>query len=301
MLALSLPTTGLASQPAVSARCGSRPRLLLGRELGLQDLRDREATAAAEVMGMPEIKGTFRWDDDDLTPGQSKEGGLNHNLYGGQGKGTKGQAHFIPDEDQVEPDPRVDYTHHCAEPPASDWWQQLVADVAIVLIAAGVETAKPIVANWWIVTAVPAMKASWEDLKAMRTRRKAAKVPETAEVLIGEIVDADALTQEVATADGKMIPMTSEQYEQLVHALAAADEVRAMLLDAIEHSDVVDGEPPALAQLKELRALSPNERAKRIGDYFIANPSILEHLGRSLMQRGPLQLEPQRPARERFS
>jgi hypothetical protein len=241
-------------------------------------------------MGMPEIKGTFQWDDDDLTPGQSKDGGLNHNLYGGEGKGTKGQAHFIPDEDQDEPEPQVVYINDYAEPPALTWGQQLVADVARILIEGGVEIAKPIVANWWTVTAVPAMKSRWEGLQASRTRRKAIKAKEATAVLVAEIVDADALTQEVVTAEGENLTMTSEQYEQLVHALAAADEVRAMLRDAIEHADIVDGEPTALAQLQELRALPSDERAKRIGDYFIANPTILEDLGRSLMEHRPLQL-----------
>lgn len=263
----------------------------VGQELELDGPpRLGEGGRAEEVMGMPEIKGTFQWDDDDLTPGQSKDGGLNHNLYGGEGKGTKGQAHFIPDEDQDEPEPSVVYINNDAEPPALTWGQQLVADVARILIEGGVEIAKPIVAHWWNVTAVPAMKARWEDLKATRTRRKAATAKEATSVLVAEIVDADALPHEVATADGEKITMTSEQYEHLVHTLAAADEVRAMLRDAIKHADVVDGEPTALAQLQELRALPPNERAERIGDYFIANPSILEDLGRSLIEHGPLEL-----------
>lgn len=240
---------------------------------------------------MPTIKGTFAWDDDDLTPGQSKLGGLNHNLYGGEGKGTKGQAHFIPDEDQDEPEPYLIYINKHDEPPSLTWGQQLVADVARILVEGGIEIAKPIVTNWWTATAVPAAKARWENLKTKRVARKAAKANAASAVLVAEVVEADVLTHEVATTGGEKIAMTSEQYEHLVHTLAAADEVRAMLRDAIEHADIVDGEPTALAQLQDLRALPANERAQRIGDYFIANPPILDDLGRRLTERGPLQLE----------
>ena len=50
---------------------------------------------------MPRIRGFFEYDDDDLTPGKKKEGGLHQNLYDGDGK-LKGTARFIPDEKRVD-------------------------------------------------------------------------------------------------------------------------------------------------------------------------------------------------------
>lgn len=239
---------------------------------------------------MPEIKGTFQWDDEDLTPGQSKDGGLNHNLYGGKGKGTKGQARFIPDKDQVEPEPQFVYINSDVEPPPLTWGQQLVADVASILIENGLEIAKPIVANWWIVTVVPAIKAKWVEIRTARTRRKVEKPISVNVVRAADDAGVDGPTHEVGTVDGAKATMTREQYEHLVHTLAAAEEVRTMLLGAIEHADVIDGEPNALAQLQEIRELPASARVERIGDYFVANPSILKDFGRSLTDRGPLQL-----------
>jgi len=54
---------------------------------------------------MGRIRGHYEWDDDDLTPGQKKEGGLHQNLFDGDGN-LKGSAWFIPD-DGPEPEPLV--------------------------------------------------------------------------------------------------------------------------------------------------------------------------------------------------
>ena len=54
---------------------------------------------------MGRIKGHYEWDDDDLTPGRKKEGGLHQNLFDGEGN-LKGSARFIPD-DGTDPDPLV--------------------------------------------------------------------------------------------------------------------------------------------------------------------------------------------------
>ncbi|MGO1539840.1 MAG: hypothetical protein ACTHW3_10775 [Leucobacter sp.] len=52
---------------------------------------------------MGRIPGYYEWDDDDLTPGQKKEGGLHQNLFDDEGK-LKGSARFIPsDEDLSDP------------------------------------------------------------------------------------------------------------------------------------------------------------------------------------------------------
>ena len=47
------------------------------------------------------IKGFYEYDDDDLTPGKKKEGGLHQNLFDSDGN-LKGNARFVPDEEQVD-------------------------------------------------------------------------------------------------------------------------------------------------------------------------------------------------------
>lgn len=44
---------------------------------------------------MGEMWGSLKWDDDNLTPGKSKDGGHHNNLYDSDGK-LKGAASFIP-------------------------------------------------------------------------------------------------------------------------------------------------------------------------------------------------------------
>ncbi|EON33775.1 hypothetical protein GTC6_05392 [Gordonia terrae C-6] len=46
---------------------------------------------------MARISGFFEWDDDDLTPGNKREGGLSGNLFDRDGK-LRGNARFIPRE-----------------------------------------------------------------------------------------------------------------------------------------------------------------------------------------------------------
>lgn len=50
---------------------------------------------------MRRIRGFYEYDDDDLTPGKKKEGGLHQNLYNSDGD-LKGNARFIPDEKQAD-------------------------------------------------------------------------------------------------------------------------------------------------------------------------------------------------------
>ena len=44
---------------------------------------------------MGRIKGHYEWDDDNLTPGRKKEGGLHQNLY--RDGELKDSARFTPD------------------------------------------------------------------------------------------------------------------------------------------------------------------------------------------------------------
>ena len=54
---------------------------------------------------MGRIPGYYEWDDDDLTPGRKKEGGLHQNLFDADGI-LKGSAQFIP-ADEVDSDPAL--------------------------------------------------------------------------------------------------------------------------------------------------------------------------------------------------
>ena len=53
---------------------------------------------------MGRIRGHYEWDDDDLTPGKKREGGLHQNLFDKDGH-LKSSARFVPDDADDEPDP----------------------------------------------------------------------------------------------------------------------------------------------------------------------------------------------------
>ena len=68
---------------------------------------------------MVSIRGSYEYDDDDLTPGKKKEGGLHQNLFDSDGN-LKGSARFIPsdpDEDQGDAESSVVYVYNETSPP----------------------------------------------------------------------------------------------------------------------------------------------------------------------------------------
>jgi hypothetical protein len=61
-------------------------------------------------------------------------------------------------------------------------------------------------------------------------------------------------------------------------------------LHVLANAHVEDGDPAVLAELEKLRELPPHQRSERVKEVLSANPSILEDLGRHLMERGPIEL-----------
>lgn len=197
-----------------------------------------------------------------------------------------------------EPQPRVIYFDRDGDSSRRlSPFEQFLVDVATGVLEILAEEAKRGIALWWEVKARPAVAGKWEEFKARRIERKAIRaanknpVPQSREGAAEHQVEA----YEVAVEDGEHLVLTPEQYVQLVHMLAKADEVQAMLRNAIAHAEVVEGEPTAIEQISHLRALPHDRRSAEISDYFAANPSILNDLGRHLVERGPLELDQARP------
>lgn len=68
---------------------------------------------------MVSIRGSYEYDDDDLTPRKKKEGGLHQNLFDGDGN-LKGSARFIPDDpdaDQAGSEPSMVFIYNETAPP----------------------------------------------------------------------------------------------------------------------------------------------------------------------------------------
>ena len=211
----------------------------------------------------------------------------------------KGPAHVeirLKDEgedDRSEPEPQVVYIHDYVEPEPT-WVEVIAHELASQVIDVLVEAAKPHVVHWRDTKVIPAVKAKCDDFVLKRQARKARKANREANpiTLVPEPVGVDETpAQEVATTlRHHEITMTSEQYQQVVLALLATDEFRDKLLQVLANAHVEDSDPAALAQLQKLRELPIQQRSERVKEVLAGNPSILEDLGRHLMERGSVEL-----------
>lgn len=117
------------------------------------------------------IPGFLEYDDDDLTPGKKKEGGLHQNLYNRDGD-LKGHARFIPGEGQ-DPDPVVvdqsrnvhdtkqerrrvrERRRHRVQDEVADFLAEIMKDAVKDLVAEATPHAKRL----WNEKALPAIEA----------------------------------------------------------------------------------------------------------------------------------------------
>jgi hypothetical protein len=112
---------------------------------------------------MGRIAGYYEWDDDSLTPGHKKEGGLHQNLFNDEGS-LKGSARFIPLEDTDDnPAYETDYVTERVYVPAEERrltpeqeeLAELVSEVLLIFLSKAIEKATPHVKKWWTESVRP--------------------------------------------------------------------------------------------------------------------------------------------------
>ena len=195
-------------------------------------------------------------------------------------------------------EPEVIYVTEYVEaprPPGRSMAEQAAADFLSRVIDELIEAAKPHVAHWWNTYVIPAMRAKRDDFLLKRQARKAKKVRRakatTTAFIAEQAAEDEASSQQVATApDDPKITMTSEQFRQLFMTWLAREDAQQALWHAIANAHIKDGDGAALAWRQGLNELSPQQRTERVKEILSANPSILEDLGRHLMDCGPLEL-----------
>ncbi|MFG3553394.1 hypothetical protein ACGGAQ_03305 [Micromonospora sp. NPDC047557] len=221
---------------------------------------------------MGRIRGHYEWDDDDLTPGQKKEGGLHQNLFDSEGN-LKGSARFIPD-DGGEPEPLV-VTETVYVPVErrrrtreEEELNQAIADLVSHLIDRGIAKAKPLAEQWWRETARPAIDAQRVKMLERRSRRKAQK---NAPVLEGTDVEPSQKLTEASEEDRPNMSRAEAQarYLAALAARAYSDEQVRLVTSA----NIVDGE--GLAELKHSLAELPSDQVKSLLEAMATNPSML--------------------------
>lgn len=221
---------------------------------------------------MGRIKGHYEWDDDDLTPGQKKEGGLHQNLFDSEGN-LKGSARFIPD-DGSEPEPLV-VTETVYVPVEQrrrtreeEELEQAIADLVSHLIDRGIAKAKPIAEQWWRETARPAIDAQRAKMLERRSRRKAQK---KAPVIEGTVVEPSQELTEASEEDRPNMSSAEAQARYLAALAARAYSDEQMRL--VTSANIVDGE--GLAELKRSLAELPSDQVKSLLEAMATNPSML--------------------------
>lgn len=218
---------------------------------------------------MPSIPGRYEYDDDDLTPGKKREGGLHQNLFDSEGN-LKGSARFIPDERQDDSDlepffvERTVYLHDKEYEREREDFAELVANVVVLLVA----VAAPHARRLWHERARPAIKARRARTAERRALKEAAKQPSVLEAKVVDSGQELAVAEEVYRTD-----MSSAEAQARYLAALAARAFSDEQMKLVSNANIVDGE--ALGELQRTLAELPPQQVRAIIEAVEANPSVL--------------------------
>lgn len=248
---------------------------------------------------MARIHGTYEYDDDDLTPGKKREGGLHQNLFDGEGN-LKGSARFIPDDEQPMGGFGFDYVDpYFAAQMAAEAEEiarlrerereenaELILKVITILANVAYKKARPRALELWRDQVGPAVQAR-RDARALRkaerrTRREQKRVtgpPESAEGAIPietEIVEGTVIAPTddlVHSSQGNRPKMSSSEaqtrYLMALAAKAFSDEQLRMVANA----DI--GEDEGMVELENTLAQLPAAQVAQLTHQLELNPSVL--------------------------
>ncbi|MGD8149557.1 hypothetical protein [Ornithinimicrobium sp. Y1694] len=245
---------------------------------------------------MGRIKGHYVWDDDHLTPGQKKEGGLHQNLFDSGGN-LRGSARFIPD-DGNDPEPLIitetvyipaDERRRTEE---DEEFQMAVAALVVQLIGVGVSKGLPLVEQWWRETARPVVQAKRAAFDERRSRRKGRRktAPSITEAGLSHDANAVSVNQRPQMSSAE----AQARYLAAVAARAYSDEQMRL----VANSTIVDGE--GHSDLPRLLKELPPDQVKALIEQMVRNPHMLGEdtladlasvLGRPALERHGVEAE----------
>ena len=215
------------------------------------------------------IKGHYEWDDDNLAPGQKKEGGLHQNLFDKDGK-LKGNARFVPDGD-TEPLVVTETVYVPLEQRRKtreqEELEQALADLFVHLIERGFAKVKPVFEQWWQERARSAIDTKWERMRK-RSRRLEDRKSVTVTFPVGEPVRESALAVAV---DRPMMSKAEAQARYLAALAARAYSDEQIRL--VENAFLVGGE--SIAEVQHSLTELPSGEVRRLLEEMAKNPSML--------------------------
>lgn len=239
---------------------------------------------------MGRIKGYYEWDDDGLTPGRKKEGGLHQNLFDSDGN-LKGSARFVPAEG--EPD-RVVVTETVYVPVemrrSSEEEEELedaIAELLSGLLVLGIVSLRPHVERYWRETARPSLDARLTRVRARLSRRRSGKA---AVVVEGTVVEpSEALAE-------KRPRMSRAEAQARYLAGLAARAFSNEQFRLVAQADIVEGED--LEELRQSLGELPSGQVKELVQAMVKDPSLLDEANlaklASLLGRRKLLAQPRR-------
>ncbi len=221
---------------------------------------------------MGRIRGHYEWDDDQLTPGQKKEGGLHQNLFDSDGN-LRGSARFVPDDgSEAEPLTITETVYVPVEERRrtreEEELARAIAELVSHFIDLGIAKAKPHIEQWWRESARPAIAAKRAQIAGRRLHRRA---PETTDVIDASVIETSEELGEVSV-NVRANMSRAEAQARFLAALAAraySDEQ----LRLVSSANIVDGE--GLAEVQRSLAELPSEHVQGLIEAMVTNPSML--------------------------
>lgn len=245
---------------------------------------------------MGRIPGYYEWDDDSLTPGHKKEGGLHQNLFDDEGN-LKGSARFVPSEDadddqEYETDYVTKRVYVPAEErrltPEQEELAELVGAVLVVFLAKGIEKSKPHVKKWWTESVRPLVGKQRARMPKLLSR----KAPTVDSDLVESgrsngSSDQASIKAEISAKRPKMsIAEAQARYLAAVAARAFSEEQLSMIRSA----NVIDAD--GFGEVEARIAELPPSEVRELVSRMVTDPSMLSEqtlaeLASILAQAGP--------------
>jgi hypothetical protein len=255
----------LSSTPGISQGPAGYTNLSLNAGTG--------RTAATTLCNMGRIKGHYEWDDDDLIPGQKKEGGLHQNLFDSDGN-LKGSARFIPDDESDSDELVITETVYVPieqrrKPREQEELEEAIAAIVSHLIDRGIARARPVVAQWYRETARPAFDAQLAKIVARHAHRRARKTG----VIEAANVEPEQELIEAPAGDRPDMSRAEAQARYLAALAARAYSDEQMRL--VASANIVDGEGDGITELERSLAELPPAQVRSLLEAMATDPTLL--------------------------